>query len=196
MTRWSPLTWGVIALGIVGLPASLLLPDDRGGPAQAVERPAAAAPAATDPDEAGPVAGPAPRLVSIDRLTDTSARPLFAPTRRPAPPAPPVAEAPAPAPEAPPEPPPVSAVERTDYALVGIVSGREGGLAILRPTAGGPTVTVRSGDDIGGWHVETISDTGIHLTGGADDRWMKLFTPQRTAGTSLNPDDPAGAMPQ
>ncbi|MFE0759004.1 hypothetical protein ACFW16_33910 [Inquilinus sp. NPDC058860] len=196
MTRLSPVTWGVIALGLVGLPASLLLPDDRAAPARAVERPSAAALAAEDPEEADPVDAPAPRLVSIDRLTDTSARPLFAPTRRPAPPAPPVAEAPPPVPEAPPEPPPPPPVDRTDYALVGIVSGRGGVLAILRPRAGGPAVTVRAGDDIGGWHVETISDTSIHLTGGADERWMRLFTPQRAAGGPADPDDPAGAALQ
>ncbi|MGF6227677.1 hypothetical protein QFZ27_001632 [Inquilinus ginsengisoli] len=185
---WHPLTWIALAAGLVAVPVALLLPDGSAAPVAAVGR--ADAPAVPDLAEPPPASpGEPARLVPLETLTETTARPLFAATRRPPPPEPVAEPAPAPVVEAVPEPvaPPV---ERTEFVLVGIVQQPDGPFVLLKPRAGGPVVTARQGDDAGGWHVETISPTAVRLTSPAGDAKHVLFAP-RPVGDAA---DPGGSL--
>jgi general secretion pathway protein N len=184
---WHPLTWIVLAAGAIAVPAALLLPDGSAAPVAAVERAdAPAVPDLTDPPAATP--GEPARLAPLEDLTETTARPLFAATRRPPPPEPVAEPEPAPVVEAVPEPAPPP-VERTEFVLVGIVQQPDGPFVLLKPRVGGPVVTARQGDDAGGWHVETISPTAVRLTSPAGDAKHVLFAP-RSAGDAANPGVP------
>ncbi|WP_026873688.1 hypothetical protein [Inquilinus limosus] len=185
MRSWSPLTWIILAVGGIAVPVALLLPDQSAAPVAAVER--ADAPAVPDLAEPLPAATPVEpaRLAPLEALTETTARPLFAATRRPPPPEPVAEPAPTPMIEAVPEPAPPP-VERTEFVLVGIVQRPEGPFVLLKPRAGGPVVTARQGDDAGGWHVETISPTAVRLTSPAGDAKHVLFAP-RPVGDAANP---------
>jgi len=119
-------------------------------------------------DEAAPAQGHAATLdnplaaVSLDELTATRDRPLFARSRRPPAPPPSVhVEAPPP----PPPPPP-------DVAFYGTVVDSEGASAIIR---GGPSekiVQVRVGDEVDGWSVERIESRELVLS--LDDRTVSF----------------------
>lgn len=177
---WHPLTWITLAAGAVAVPIALLLPDESAAPVAAVERAAApAVPDLADPPAATP--GEPARLTPLEALTETTARPLFAATRRPPPPEPVPEPAPAPVVEAVPEPAPV---ERTEFVLVGIVQQPDGPFALLKPRAGGAVVTARQGDAAGGWRVETITPTAVRLTSPAGDAKHVLFAPRPISAAS------------
>jgi hypothetical protein len=86
--------------------------------------------------------------LSLDRLTATQERPLFAPGRRR-----PVVAAPAvvaaPPPPAPPEPP--------KFTLYATLIGEQEAEAVIRTESGGKIVRVRVGDDVGGWQITEIA---------------------------------------
>jgi general secretion pathway protein N len=171
----------VLACGVVGIPAALLLPNGAGAPAGVVDRPsdpAGVLPVIGTDAPAVPSAGAPAVLAPFAALTQTTARPLFAATRRPLPPEPVAESSPAVAVDLPPAPamPPV---ERTDFVLVGIVQQADGTFALLKPRAGGPVVTAREGDDAGGWHVEAITPTAVRLTSPAGDAKHVLFAPRQ-----------------
>lgn len=93
---------------------------------------------------------------SLERLSATHERPLFAPTRRPPPPPPPPpvarqVETP------PPAPPP-------KLVLLGIVSDADGTRALVRTDGSGKVIGARIGDDIGGWRVTQIESRAITLS--------------------------------
>ncbi len=117
---------------------------------------------AGDADSPPSVAANPLAIWSLDRLSATRERPLFAPTRRPPPPPPPAApvarqvEAPPP-----PAPPPT-------LVVLGIVSDAEGTRAMLRTQASDKVVRARLGDDIGGWKVTEIEPRRVTLS--HDDR--------------------------
>ncbi|MGK9171315.1 hypothetical protein KXR53_33800 [Inquilinus limosus] len=191
MRSWHPLTWAALAVGGIAVPAALLLPDQSAAPVAAVERadvPEQAVPELAEPPPASE--GEPARLAPLEALTETTARPLFAATRRPPPPEPVVEPAPAPMVEVAPEPAPPP-VERTEFVLVGIVQRPEGPFVLLKPRAGGPVVTAREGEEAGGWHVETITSTAVRLTSPAGDAEHVLFAP-RPVGDAANP---GGAAP-
>lgn len=96
---------------------------------------------------------------SLDRLSATRERPLFAPTRRPPPPPPaaPVVQQT----EVPPAPPP-------SLILLGIVTEADGARAIVRTQASDKVVRARLGDEIGGWTVTQIEARRLVLS--HDDR--------------------------
>jgi general secretion pathway protein N len=104
---------------------------------------------------------------SLDRLSATHERPLFAPTRRPPPPPPPppvVRQV-----EAPPAPPPM-------LILLGIVSDADGTRAWVRTDGFGKVIGARLGDDIGGWKVTQIESRTITLSLGERSSNYVLFT--------------------
>ena len=90
---------------------------------------------------------------SLERLSATRERPLFAPTRRP--PAPP--PAPMASPPPPPPPPP-------NLALFGVIMDSEEARAIVRTGTGSEIRRVRIGDDIGGWKVTQIEGRRLVLS--------------------------------
>jgi general secretion pathway protein N len=92
---------------------------------------------------------------SLDRLSATRERPLFAPTRRPRPPpAPSVALQVEPPPPAPPP----------TLVVLGIVSDVDGARAMVRTQASDKVIRARLGDDIGGWKVTEIEPRRVTLS--------------------------------
>jgi hypothetical protein len=94
-------------------------------------------------------------VLSLDRLSETAERPLFAPTRRKPPPEV-VAEPPETPPPSPPAPPKLS--------LYGIVQDQAGARAIVKPEADDKTLGLRVGDQIESWAVTGINRTQLTLS--------------------------------
>jgi general secretion pathway protein N len=121
---------------------------------------ALAADAGTPPETPSGVALANPLAIwTLDRLSATRERPLFAPTRRPPPPPPPapvVQQV-----EAPPVPPP-------SLVLLGIVTEVDGARAMVRTQGSNKVVRARLGDEIGGWKVTQIEARRLVLS--HDDR--------------------------
>ena len=106
---------------------------------------------------------------SLDRLSATRERPLFAPSRRPPPPPPPPPVARRI--EAPPPPPP-------NVVLLGIVTEEDGARAMVRADGSSKVVRARLGDEIGGWKVTLIEPRRLTLT--SDDRSVSFALFART----------------
>lgn len=175
---WHPATRILLAVAIVAVPASLLLPEDE--PAAVAARPAPTAASLADDPVPVPDAPAEPAVLApLEALTDTIARPLFSPTRRPAPP--PEPPPPEIVPPPPPEPvavaPPTPPVPLTELVVSGIVVSPEGALVVLRPLGGGPSVIAREGDEVGGWRVERIEPTAVHLSSPDGTADHLLFAP-------------------
>jgi hypothetical protein len=91
---------------------------------------------------------------SLERLSTTRARPLFAPGRRPPAPPPPIVAAPPPAP--PPVPPPA-------LVVLGIVDDGDVAQAMMRSTSSDKILRARLGDDVEGWKVTQIDSRSLVL---------------------------------
>ncbi len=92
-----------------------------------------------------------------------AARPLFNDGRRADPPPPP---------PAPPKPPPLPGIE--NYRLVGLVLSSDVRLALVSRSQGGDLARLRPGDQLDGWTVETVDDTGVTVTGQGNTAHMKV----------------------
>lgn len=101
-------------------------------------------------------------LPPVEELVATRERPLFAPSRRPAP----VAAAPRPAGKA---LPPI----QMPYELTGIVSSDEVRLALLHDKTTSEDVKVAPGEVAGDWEVESVADKFVILR--AADRRVRLW---------------------
>ncbi|HEY6256122.1 MAG TPA: hypothetical protein VIY51_10050 [Xanthobacteraceae bacterium] len=116
--------------------------------------PALAADAGAPPDPPSGLVNPLAAW-SLDRLSATRDRPLFAPTRRPSPPPPaPVARVIEAAPAAPPP----------RLTLLGIVTEADGARAMVRTEASDKVVRARLGDEIAGWKVTQIEPRRVILS--------------------------------
>jgi hypothetical protein len=93
--------------------------------------------------------------VALDQLSDTTERPLFAPSRHK--PLPEVAAAPV---EAAPPPPPAPPT----LALYGIVQDEHGPRAIVKPGPDDKTLGLRVGDQLESWSVTAINRTQLTLS--------------------------------
>jgi len=94
----------------------------------------------------------------LDRFSATRERPLFSPSRRlPPPPVVVVAAPPPPPPPPPPLPPPT-------VTVLGIVTGAEGGRAIVQVAPANEVRRVRTGDDINGWKIVSIDQRQLVLS--------------------------------
>ena len=119
--------------------------------------------------------------LTLQALSATRERPLFAPTRRPpAPPPPPLPEPEAPPPaevveappvEAPPPPPP----EPPAVTLFGVVAEAEGAHAIVRGPAN-ENLRLRVGGELGDWAVTRIEPRRLVLSLGDRSETFSLFT--------------------
>lgn len=119
-----------------------------------------------------------------EKFTIIAARPLFSPTRRPAPPAPPepppeaemapppeadVGAAPEPAPEA--APPPA-----IDFTLVGIVIDGSDRYALVERHADAKVVRLAEGGDIDGWFAVLIDPTrAVFRQGGTEEELVLKY---------------------
>lgn len=124
--------------------------------------------AAEAPDQAqsGTVVNPL-AVHSLERLSTTRARPLFAPGRRPPPPPPPIVAAPPPAP--PPVPPPA-------LVVLGIVDDGDGAQAMVRSASSDKILRARLGDDVEGWKVTQIDSRSVVLSHDVRSVTFAMFT--------------------
>jgi hypothetical protein len=93
---------------------------------------------------------------SLEQISATLTRPLFAPSRRKA--------ASNPAPIAPPEEPPEPPRPAPKVTLVGIISDPQGSQAVLRSGGIAKDIHTRVGDEVEGWKVTAIGDQNLTLT--------------------------------
>lgn len=99
---------------------------------------------------------------------DSVERPLFVPTRRPAPPAPAAT---------------ASTMKRGQYVLTGVTITPEAAFAFLREVAGGKTHSVRKGTQLSGMTVETVEPRRVVLRQGeeAEDLRLAVLSPPKSA---------------
>jgi general secretion pathway protein N len=145
---------------------------------------AAAAPASADVAGAVPDAPPAAADLALslpppERFAVIVERPLFSPTRRPAPPAAEQAQAEEPALESPAEPetapegPPPPTV---DFTLVGIVIAGSERYALVERHVDGRVVEVAEGGDVGGWFAVLIDpDRAVFRQGAVEEELVLKY---------------------
>jgi hypothetical protein len=124
---------------------------------------------------------PAPTVASAEQLyPETAARPLFTPTRRPAP------EAVAP-----------SAFNRGQFVLLGIIVAGNSRTALLREKSSGRIHRVEQGREVGGLKVAEIEREQVKLTQGAESEVLSLqvLKPPPGAGAAPGGSNVAGAGP-
>jgi Tfp pilus assembly protein PilP len=111
---------------------------------------------------------------SRDEIEEIAARPLFSPSRRPFV-APEEEEAPAPAQSLP------------EVQLIGVLMTEQQRAALVQDAEGGDPSWVREGTTVGGWRVERIDESRVHLRAG-----------ERLEVVELRPDTaiPAEARPK
>ena len=179
---------------------------------------AASADAAAAPTEAAaPAADAQPPPADADlalalpppeRFAVVVERPLFSPTRRPAPPAAEVAEAPALPEEPPPEPEAVEAEPPpvVDFTLVGVVIAGTERYALVERHEDGRVVQVPEGGDVSGWFAVLIDPDGAVFRNGAVEEELLLkyaspvpqdrIPPRRVAPPPEQPAEPADQQEQ
>jgi hypothetical protein len=118
---------------------------------------------------------------TLEQLSATLTRPLFAPSRRKAAPnAMPIA--PREEPADPPRPAP-------NVTLVGIISDPHGSQAVLRSGGIAKDIRAHVGDEVGGWKVSAIGDQNLTLTLADRSVSFALFaakqTPRKDGGANL-----------
>ncbi len=116
--------------------------------------------------------------------TETTARPILTPTRRPAPPPPPSTAAVAPKP----------AMKKGQFMLVGVTITKEKTIALLREVAGGKTLRAERGQVVNGLTVEKIDPEKVTLKFEDEREEVVLkiaaaprFTPQPPGGPQFIP---------
>jgi hypothetical protein len=112
---------------------------------------------------------------SIQSLSATLKRPLFAPSRRPPPPEPEAVVHAAPPP--PPNPPPATPSVR----LIGTVIDALGSQAILRSASDNKDMRVRVGDNVSGWKVKDIEKSRLVLVQDQRTFFVVLFSQTPTS---------------
>ena len=184
MSRRFSLTTALIAVcGLLAAAIALLwlVPDSRGLRRHQWRAPAAQPPAL---DSLG-VNLPAPAPVALASFPTTLQRPLFIESRRPAPVAPAVA---------PPAPPPEP--DRLDQAqLMGVISGAAFVGVLVR--VDDKVRTIRRGDQIGAWKLDSILDRDVVFTQGDQRRVLTLKegagAAKAAAGAAPSPAAPSAA---
>lgn len=122
----------------------------------------------------------------LDDLSATRDRPLFAPSRRPPPPA--RVEA-APAPEPAPVEEKTIVQEPPPFELVGAVVGKSVAFALLRNRTTAKVVRVRSGDDAEGWQVGEIGLRTVALAREGRNETLSLTAQRPVAAVVVNTDE-------
>lgn len=114
-------------------------------------------------------------LPPLETYKETTARPLFTPTRQPAPPALPVTAMAAPKP----------AMKRGQFMLVGVTITKDKNIALLREVAGGKTVRAERGQVINGLTVEKVEPEKVTLRfeGETEEVVLKIATGPRLPPT-------------
>jgi hypothetical protein len=110
--------------------------------------------------------------LSLEELSATRDKPLFAPTRRP--PAPPPPPPPAVVRQAPPPPPP----QPPALTFFGVVSEADGARALVRGPSN-ESLRLRIGDEVEGWSVIEIDRRRLVLSLGERSETFSLFERRR-----------------
>lgn len=143
---------------------------------------AAAPPRRATPPEASLLPPLAP-VIPEQAYAQITERPLFTPTRRPAPPEAVIGK---------------PAFNRGQFVLQGVIVVGEGRTALLREVTSGRIHRVERGKDVNGIKVEKIEATEVTLTLGGEKETVALLV-QRPAGGSpagaSAPQGPFGALP-
>lgn len=157
-------------------------------------RPVVAAPASTAPPASQPsaiavtTAPPVEHITSgnplwaipLARLTASRDQPLFAPSRRPAPPLEmirPVA-APVGPPPKPPEP------EKPELSLLGTVAGSRERIGLFIDSASKEVLRLKAGEDHRGWTLRSVRPRQVELAKGLDNAILDLAPPDLKPGPS------------
>jgi hypothetical protein len=110
---------------------------------------------------------------------ETAARPLFSPTRRPAPPVVAAAQ---------------PTMQRGQFVLLGVTMAGETRIAMLRERSSGRIVRVEKGRDVNGLRVAEIERESVTLAAGAENETVSL-TVQKPGAPAPGQPAPAGAPP-
>lgn len=159
-----------------------------------VDAPVAAAPVATAPQPgAAATTTPATALpdehitsgnplwsIPLARLTASRDQPLFAPSRRPAPPLEMIRAAPAPVgpPPKPPEP------EKPQLSLLGTVAGSRERIGLFIDSVSKEVLRLKAGEDHQGWTLRNVKPRQVELARGLDNATLELAPPDLTPGPS------------
>lgn len=152
-------------------------------PAVQPTQPAAATPtgATATPAQPAPLGNPL-WGIPLNRLKAARERPLFAPTRRPAPvaaPAQPVAVAPLPPPK-PAEP------ETPQLSLLGTVAGDEK-IGLFMDSTTKSVLRLKAGENHKGWTLREVSRREVELARGLDSAVLAIPSPDLRAGAAPPP---------
>lgn len=122
-------------------------------------------------------------LAGSDQFRETTARPIFVVTRRPAPPAPP-------------SEPPRPSMQKDQFILTGTAIVPEGKLAFLLEKAGNKSRVVAEGRDINGIRLMEVAPDRVVLGQNGDTEILVLKTIKQPPGRVANPPGtPAGSRP-
>jgi general secretion pathway protein N len=121
--------------------------------------------------------------IPLSRLSSSRDRPLFAPSRRPAAPAPVAMSAPVQA--APPKP---AEPEKPPLSLLGTIIGSEK-IGLFMDSASKSVVRLKFGDNHKGWILRAVDRHQVELTKGLDIAVLDIPPPETKAGAA-----PAGPM--
>jgi general secretion pathway protein N len=159
-------------------------------PKPANPAPVATAPVTVTPGASRPVANAAPPsaehitsgnplwAIPLARLTATRDQPLFAPSRRPAPP--PELARPAPAPVAPPPKPPEP--EKPQLSLLGTVAGSGERIGLFLDSTSKAVLRLKRGENHQGWTLRDVQPRQVELAKGLDNTILDLPSPDMKPG--------------
>jgi general secretion pathway protein N len=172
-------------------------------PETAVPAPPPVQPAAVPPSAAATPAQPAattpaqPDLttnplwgIPLDGLTAARERPLFAPTRRPAP----VAAALQPVAAPPPPPPKPVEPEKPQLSLLGTVAGEREKIGLFIDSVTKVVLRLKTGENHKGWTLRGVTAHEAELAKGLDTTVLAMPTPDMKAGGAPPPPTPV-SMP-
>jgi hypothetical protein len=178
---------------------------------------AASADAAAPTEAAAPAADAQPPPADADlalalpppeRFAVIVERPLFSPTRRPAPPAAAIAEAPEALPEEPPPEPEAGEAEpppAVDFTLVGVVIAGSERYALVERHEDGRVIQVPEGGDVAGWFAVLIDpDRAVFRNGAIEEELLLKYAspvpqdriPPRRVAPPEQPEQPADQQEQ
>jgi general secretion pathway protein N len=169
------LTWSSIRLGafvtlaVVSVALGVTIYDELEGDSEA--GPATAAPATTGPQGAGPPASGDFALPPFQSYAVVTERPLFTPSRHPAPT----------------QTSSQPASESSAIVLTGIVIAGDDKVALVADTNAGSLARYREGQTIGGWTLVAIQQDRIVIERGATRREIKLTDKSQTTPEGVPP---------
>lgn len=179
------LAFGVLVAGLLlgfnavapaAVPPTVPDPRNEMPPPGAMPPPARAAAPAVQRPSGNPLWG-----IPLRKLTASVARPLFAPTRRPA-----AVEVKASQPASPPSPPKAKEKEKPQLTLLGTVAADSmEGIGLFLDRGDKSVVRLKTGEDHNGWVLRSVSPRQVVLEKGDQNAILNLPPPDTAAGPAL-----------